>query len=214
MPSGVIAICPRSLAPPTGIVVTSTLLTRSTTPVISKPVTYRRVPFGVMAPISALTLTGIVLTTLWVAVSMTLTLLSSITKARAPSGLSLRSLGAMTGGVIVPTIRTPAVGGCGVISRATVLAPSAPVIVSVAEPRLASAQTTRSKASESASVRRFWIVTQGVETVTVAPARFEPLIVTVVVEPAWTLVGETEVTVVVCDTPLARVIDRMLPTAS
>src|SRR5438876_866921 len=91
---------------------------------------------------------------------------------------------------------------------------SAPERVTVAEPKGASALRIRSNVSESRSVRRFWMVTPGAEVVTEAPLKFAPLIVTVVVVARSALAGDTEATVVVWATPLSRVIERMLPTAS
>ena len=58
------------------------------------------------------------------------------------------------------------------------------------------------------------MVTPGAEVVTEAPLKFAPLIVTVVVVARSALAGDTEATVVVWATPLSRVIERMLPTAS
>src|SRR5881397_2133601 len=105
-------------------------------------------------------------------------------------------------------------GGCGLMAKVIVVVPNSPVRVTVAEPKGASALTIRSNVSESRSVRRFWMVTPGAEVVTEAPLKFAPLIVTLVVVARSALAGDTEATVVVWATPLYRVIERMLPTAS
>src|SRR5262249_47841988 len=105
-------------------------------------------------------------------------------------------------------------GGSGLMVRVTVAVPSAPAMVSVVGPRGASALTTRSNVRESTSARTFWIVTPDTEVVTDAPARFEPLTVTVVVETRLALEADTDPAVVVCGTALSRVILRMFPTES